>query len=91
MEVLIGLARTDFERLLQVSPDSPSYRIFQRYPELDRWASEKPFSLCVVIECTREEAMLLLKAAKQHCPSALRAIEYGLKLATGNHGEWREL
>jgi hypothetical protein len=80
MEVTIGFARADFERLLhEVSPESPSYTILRRCPELDRWASEKPFSMCVVVECNQEEAMQLLEAAKQHCPQAVADIEYGFK------------
>ena len=80
MEVTIGFARADFERLLhEVSPESPSYTILRRCPELYRWASEKPFSMCVVVECNQEEAMQLLEAAKQHCPQAVADIEYGFK------------
>jgi hypothetical protein len=82
MEVTIGLARSDYEKLLHdISPQHSAYNVLRRSPELDRWADEKPFSMCVVIECSEEEALNLYHAAKQHCPHVLRDIEYGLKSA----------
>jgi hypothetical protein len=42
---------------------------------------ETPLFKCVIIECNRDEAIVLLEAAKQHCPEAVADIEYGLKLS----------
>ena len=82
MEVIIGLARSNYEKLLHdISPQDSAYTVLHRYPELDRWADEKPFSMCVVIQCSREEALELYRAAKQYCPHILRDIEYGLNSA----------
>ena len=82
MEVIIGLARSNYEKLLHdVSPQDSAYPVLHCYPELDRWADEKPFSMCVVIQCSREEALELYRAAKQCCPHILRDIEYGLNSA----------
>jgi hypothetical protein len=82
MAVIIGLARSDYEKLLHdVSPQHSAYTLLRRSPELDHWADEKPFSLCVVIECSQEEALELYQAAEQHCPHILRDIEYGLNSA----------
>ncbi|MEX0804137.1 MAG: hypothetical protein WD688_12600 [Candidatus Binatia bacterium] len=82
MEILIGLARPDYERLLHKVPSqSVLYDLLRRFADRDRWASEKPFSMCVVFECNRDEALTLLEAAKQHRPQALPEIEYGIKLA----------
>jgi hypothetical protein len=82
MQVIIGLARSDYEKLLHdVSPQHSAYGVLRRYRELDRWADEKPFSMCVVIECSQQEALELYRAAKQHSPSILRDIEYGLNSA----------
>jgi hypothetical protein len=83
MVVMIGLQRGNYETMLHdVSPESPAHTILHRSSvELDRRADEEPFSQCVVIECSQEEAMALVDAAKQHCPEALPDIEYGLKLS----------
>jgi hypothetical protein len=82
MKVLIGLARSCYEKLLHdVSPEHSAYRVLRRYHKLDRWADERPFSMCVVIECSRDEALELYQAAKQHCPYVLRDIEHGLNSA----------
>jgi hypothetical protein len=82
MEVIIGLARSHYEKLLHdISPQHSAYPVLRRSAELDRWSDEKPFSMCVVIECSQEEALNLYRAAKQHCPHVLRDIEYGLKSA----------
>ena len=83
MEVTIGLARADYEKLLHDVPrESTAYSILHRSPELDRWADEKPFSLCVIVECKNpDEAIALLQAARQHCPRAIPDIIYALKLS----------
>ena len=82
MEILIGLARSDYERLLHKVPSqSAMYTLLRRFSDRDRWSSDKPHSMCVVFECNRDEALTLLEAAKQHCPQALPEIEYGIKLA----------
>jgi hypothetical protein len=82
MQVIIGMARAAYEKLVHnVSPQHSAHTVLRRYPELDRWADEKPFSMCVVIECSQEEAIELYQAAKQHCPQILRDIEYGLNSA----------
>ena len=84
MEVIIGLARSDYEKLLHdISPQQSAYTVLRRSPELDRWADERPFSMCVVIECSRQEALELYQAAKQHCPHILRDIEYALNSSRG--------
>jgi hypothetical protein len=81
-EVTIGLARADYQKLLDDVPSQhPAYTVLRRCSDLDRWADEKPFSLCVLIECSQEEAMALYEAAQQYCPLALRDIEYGLEVA----------
>ena len=83
LEVIIGLARSDYEKLLHdISPQHSAYSVLRRSPELDRWADERPFSMCVVIECSQGEALDLYQAAKQHCPHVLRDIEYGLNSVT---------
>ena len=92
MEIIIGLARADFECLLHEVPrQSPSYAILRRCLEIYPWATEKPFSMCVVIKCNREEASVLLEVAKEHCPQAVRDILYGFKAAGSKPDQWREL
>jgi hypothetical protein len=82
MEVTIGFARAHYEKLLHDVPaETPAYTILHGSVELDRWADGKPFSMCVIIECNRDEATALLQAAKQHCPEAVADIEYGIKLS----------
>ena len=82
MVVTIGLARADYEQLLhKVLPEASVYTVLHKCPELYRWSHEKPLFKCVIIECYLDEAILLLEAAKQHCPQALPDIEYGLKLS----------
>ena len=81
MLVIIGLARTDYDQLLQnVRPEAPAFMVLRRCPELARWGREEPLFKCVIIECN-PEATLLLEAAKQHCPEAVPNIEYGFKLS----------
>ena len=82
MVVTIGLARADYEQLLRdVAQEAPAYAVLHQCPELDRWGHEKPLFRCVIIECNRDEAIVLLEAAKQHCPEAVPDIVYGLKLS----------
>jgi hypothetical protein len=87
MEVTIGLARADYEQLLHAVPaQSSAYCILHRYPALDRWADEKPFSMCVIVECKNsDEAIALLQAARQHCSRAIPDIIYALKAARALH------
>ena len=82
MQVIIGLARADYEELLhKVPPEAPAFTVLRRCPELSRWGREGPLFKCVIIECDPDEATLLLEAAKQHCPEAVPNIEYGFKLS----------
>jgi hypothetical protein len=82
MVVTIGLARANYEQLLHnLAPESPAYTVLRRCPELYRWGRETPLFKCVIIECNRDEAIVLLEAAKQHSPEAVAEIEYGLKLS----------
>ena len=82
MIVVIGLARADYERLLQNVPaEAPAFAVLHRCPELSRWGREEPLFKCVIIECNPEEAAVLLDSAKQYCPRAVADIEYGLKLS----------
>ena len=83
MQVTIGLSRADYEKLLHnVPPEAPAYAILHRFPQLDRWADEKPFSMCVIIECENsDEAIALLETAGEHCPGAIPDILYALKLS----------
>jgi hypothetical protein len=82
MNVTIGLARADYEQLLRtVLPEAPVYTVLHKCPELYRWGRETPLFKCVIIECNPDEAIMLLEAAKQHCPQAVLDIEYGLKLS----------
>ena len=82
MHVIIGLARADYEGLLNnVPPEAPAFMVLRRCPELSRWGREGPLFKCVIIECNPDEATLLLEAAKQHCPEAVPNIEYGFKLS----------
>ena len=82
MVVVIGLARADYEQLLQnVSGEAPAFAVLRRCPELHRWGREEPLFKCVIIECDEDEALVLLEAAKQHCARAIADIEYGLKLS----------
>jgi hypothetical protein len=82
MVVVIGLARADYEQLLQSVPaEAPAFAVLRRCPELHRWGREEPLFKCVIIECDGDEALVLLEAAKQHCPRAVADIEYGLKLS----------
>jgi hypothetical protein len=75
----IGLARADYEELMhKVDPHSRSHTILKS-SEREWWETERSSSMCVLIECTRQEAIELLELAKQHCPQAVRDIEYGLK------------
>jgi hypothetical protein len=72
MLVIIGLARTDYDQLLQnVPPEAPAFTVLRRCPELAGWGREEPLFKCVIIECDLEEATVLLEAAKQHCPDAV--------------------
>jgi predicted NAD/FAD-binding protein len=82
MVVVIGLARADYEQLLQKVPmETPAFAVLRRCPELHRWGREEPLFKCVIIECNPDEALVLLEAAKQHCERAVADIEYGLKLS----------
>jgi hypothetical protein len=82
MNVTIGLARADYEQLLhKVLPEAPVYTVLHKCPELHRWSHERPLFNCVIIECNLEEAIMLLEAAKQHCPQAVPDVEYGIKLS----------
>jgi hypothetical protein len=82
MLVIIGLARADYEQLRNSVPtEAPAFPVLRRCPELYRWGREEPLFKCVIIECTREEANVLLEAAKEDCPQAVADIEYGLKLS----------
>jgi hypothetical protein len=82
MVVVIGLARADYEQLLHKIPaEAPALTVLRRCPELYRWGRKTPLFKCVIIECNRDEAIVLLEAAKQHCPEAAADIEYGLKLS----------
>lgn len=82
MIVTVGLTRADYEQLLRDVPhETPAYAVLRRCPELDRWAQDKPLFRCVIIECNRDEAIVLLEAAKQFWPEAVPDIEYGLKLS----------
>jgi hypothetical protein len=83
MQVTIGLSRAHYEKLLHdVPPEAPAYDILHRFPQLDRWADEKPFSMCVIIECENSDAAIaLLKTAREHCPGAIPDIMYALKMS----------
>jgi hypothetical protein len=82
MKITIGLARADYEQLLQnILPEASAYTVLRKCPELARWSHESPLFKCVIIECSRDEAIVLLEAAKQHCAEAVADIEYGLKLS----------
>jgi hypothetical protein len=82
MVVTIGLARANYEQLLRnLVPASAAFNVLRRCPELYRWGQETPLFKCVIIECNRDEAIVLLEAANQHCPEAVADIEYGLKLS----------
>ena len=82
MLVIIGLARTDYDQPCRTSlPEGPAFTVLRRCPELARWGREEPLFKCVIIECDREEAIVLLEAAKQHCPEAVPNIEYGFTLS----------
>ncbi len=82
MIVVIGFARADYEQLLQNVPaDAPALAVLRRCPELSRWGREEPLFKCVIIECNRDEAAVLLESAKRYCPAAVADIEYGLKLS----------
>jgi hypothetical protein len=82
MEVMIGLARADYEKLVNDVPaGSLAYGLLHRSPQqLHPWGDEKPFSMCVIVECERpDEANALLEAARKHCPGAIPNIMYALK------------
>ena len=82
MEVMIGLARADYEKLVNDVPiGSCAYDVLHRSPQqLHHWGEEKPFSMCVIVECERpDEAIALLEAARKHCPGAIPNIMYALK------------
>jgi hypothetical protein len=82
MQVIIGLARADYEQLLHNVPtEAPAFNVLRRCPELARWGREEPLFKCVIIECNQDEAIVLLEAAKQHCAEAVADVEYGLKLS----------
>ena len=82
MLVTIGLARSNYEQLLNnLPPESPAFTVLSRCPELYRWGREAPLFKCVVIECNQDEAIVLLEAAKQYCKQAIDDIEYGIKLS----------
>jgi hypothetical protein len=87
MAVVIGLARADYEHLLQNVPaGGPAFAVLRRCPELQRWGREEPLFKCVIIECNRDEALVLLEAAQEHCARAVADIEYGLKLSRAFDG-----
>ena len=76
----IGLARADYDQLLRkVDPHSRTHTILTRSSEVDRWENEISSPMCVLVECTRKEAIELLDFAKQHCRQAVRDIQYGLR------------
>ena len=81
MTVTIGLARFDYEGLLRtVTREDVAYPVLRRCSAFYRLPDQKP-SMCVIIECERDEALALLQAAKQHCLAAVPDIEYGLERA----------
>ena len=52
MVVVIGLARADYEQLLENVPaEAPAFAVLRRCPELSRWGREEPRFKCVIIEC----------------------------------------
>jgi hypothetical protein len=82
MVVVIGLARADYEQLLRNLPaEAPAFAVLRRCPELYRWGRQEPLFKCVIIECDRDEAIVLLESAKQYCERAVADIEYGLQLS----------
>jgi hypothetical protein len=82
MVITIGLVRANYEQLLHnLAPESPALIVLSRCPELYRWGRDTPLFKCVIIECNRDEAIVLLDAAKEHCAEAVADIEYGLKLS----------
>jgi hypothetical protein len=82
MVVTIGLARANYEQLVRnLAPGFAAFNVLRRCPELYRWGQKTPLFKCVVIECNRDEAIVLLEAAKEHCPEAVADVEYGLKLS----------
>ena len=82
MSITIGLARDDFDWLLHtVDQRSRAFDVLKRSVDTKDWASGKPVSMCVVIECDRQEAKALLDLATHHRPKAVRDIQYGLRAA----------
>ncbi len=49
-------------------------------PKLDRW-DDKPSGCCLVIECSREEAVELYRTTKQHTRGSLPDAKHGLHAA----------
>ena len=67
-----------YERLLQNVPqESPMYTLLQRIvlPDRRRRARFGGTLNCALLQCSREEIMPVIGAARQHCPEAVAAIE----------------
>ena len=80
MSITIGLARDDFDWLLHTAGQrSRAFAVLKRSLDTEDWVTGKPVSMCVVIECDKEEAKALFELAKYHRPQALRDIQYGLE------------
>ncbi len=78
MKVTFAMPAACYERLLQNIPqESPTYELFQRIvlPDRRRRARFGGTSNCVLLQCSRDEVMPVIGAARQHCPEAVAQIE----------------
>jgi hypothetical protein len=78
MKVAFTMPVASYERLLQNIPQaSATYTLLQRIvlPERRHRARFAGTFNCVLLQCSREEIIPIIGAAKQHCPEAVVEIE----------------
>jgi hypothetical protein len=82
MDILIKVARRDYERLrAEVPPDSPAHDAIYRATPIDHSIEGVQFE-GYNIPCDENQARIFLDIAKNCCPEIIRDIEKAITLAT---------
>ena len=80
MKIMIQLTPEDWDCLLEHVPNgSGTYAALKNATDLHGYINMPPLEF--VVYCDENEAKLLLDTAKNHCPTAVRAIEEAIKVA----------
>jgi hypothetical protein len=81
MDILIKVARRDYERLrTHVPPDSPAHNAIYKATPIDHSIEGVQFE-GYTIPCDENQARIFLEIAKQCCPEIIRDIEKAISLA----------